>query len=69
MKSTQPMRNCIKAGERNVLELTNAMNNALAGFGSHVVTFDGQHLSFCSEQRSDTCVALALRSKRSNSTC
>ena len=50
MKSTQPMRSCIKDGERNVLELTNAMNNALAGFGSHVVTFDGQHLSFCSEE-------------------
>lgn len=41
-KSTQSMRNCIKAGKRNVLELANVLNNALADFGSHVVTFDGQ---------------------------
>lgn len=72
-KSTQPMRNRNKASKRNVLEPTNAMNNALADFGSHVVKFDRQRPSFCSEQHSAVIthsrITLALRSKRSTSTC
>ena len=52
-KSTQPMRNCSKAGMRNVLELTKDMNNAFAEFESHVVTFDRQRPSLGSEQHKD----------------
>lgn len=47
------MRNCNKAGRRNVLELTKAMNNAFAEFESHVVTFDRQRPSLGSEQHKD----------------
>lgn len=64
-KSTQPMRNCIKAGKRNVLEQANVLNNALTDFGSHVVTFDGQRSSFCSDEHSaiitHTRIALAVK--------